>query len=72
MPWTNNSDVARHNKKAAAAGGKESRQWRDIANSVLKRTGDEGLAIREANGVIKNGGKRRNNEHTRKRTKAKR
>jgi len=32
---------------------KGKRQWTDVANSVLKRTGDEGLAIREANGVAK-------------------
>lgn len=50
MPWKP-TDAKRHNKKAKS--GKKSRQWADVANSVLKRTGDEGLAVREANGVIK-------------------
>jgi hypothetical protein len=49
MPWTP-SDAKRHNKKAI---GKKARQWSDVANSVLKRTGDDGLAVREANGVIR-------------------
>ncbi len=50
MPWTA-ADVARHTKKAKS--GVAKRQWSDVANSILKRTGDEGLAVREANGVIK-------------------
>lgn len=50
MPWTP-SEAARHDKKAK--GRKARKQWSDIANSVLRRTGNEGLAIREANGVIK-------------------
>ena len=50
MPWTP-KDVSGHDKKAKSA--KAKRQWSDVANGVLKRTGDEGLAVREANGVIK-------------------
>lgn len=50
MPWTA-KDVARHTKKAKSAVSK--RQWSDVANSVLERTGNEGLAVREANGIIK-------------------
>lgn len=50
MPWSS-QDAGRHDKKAAS--GKKSRQWSDVANSVLKRIGDEGLAIREASGVVK-------------------
>lgn len=49
MPWSP-ADAARHTKKAKSAVAK--RQWRDVANSVLARTGDDGLAVREANGVI--------------------
>jgi hypothetical protein len=50
MPWKP-SEAPRHDKKAT---GKAGRQWSEVANSVLKRTGDEGLAIREASGVVKN------------------
>ena len=28
------------------------RQWKDVADSVLKTTGNEGRAIREANAVV--------------------
>jgi len=54
MPWTPNDGPARHDKKAKSDVAK--RQWSDVANSVLKRTGDEGLAIREASGVVKRRG----------------
>ena len=50
MPWAP-KDAPKKSKKAKSP--KDKRQWRDVANSVLKRTGDEGLAIKEANGVIK-------------------
>lgn len=50
MPW-NPSDATRHTKKAKSP--KAKRQWRDVANSVLKKTGDEGRAVREANGAVK-------------------
>lgn len=53
MPWTTKADVARHNKKAAASPAK-TKQFEDVANSILAKTGDEGLAIREASGVVKN------------------
>jgi hypothetical protein len=49
MPWSP-KDAGRHNKKAKS--GKASRQWSDVANSVLKKTGNEGRAIREANAVV--------------------
>lgn len=49
MPWTP-KDASRHDKKAKSP--KDQRQWSDVANSVLKSTGDEGRAVREANGVI--------------------
>lgn len=50
MPWTA-KDASRHTKKAKSA--KSKRQWSHVADSVLKRTGDEGRAIRAANSVVK-------------------
>lgn len=50
MPWAP-SDAAKKDHAANTPG--KARQWSDIADSVLKRTGNEGLAIREASGVIK-------------------
>lgn len=44
------SDARRHTKKATTA--KKQRQFADVANQVLARTGDEGRAIREANAVV--------------------
>lgn len=52
MPWTPSDGPARHTKKAKSPTAK--RQWADVANSVLKKTGDEGRAVREANGVVAN------------------
>jgi uncharacterized protein YdaT len=49
MPWTS-KDAARHDRKAT---GKKSKQWAEVANSVLKSTGDEGRAVKTANGVVK-------------------
>jgi hypothetical protein len=49
MPWSP-TDAKRHDKKAKSP--KAQRQWSDVANSVLEKTGDEGRAVREANGVI--------------------
>lgn len=49
MPWKP-SDASKHDKKAT---GKKARQWSDVANSVLKRTGDDAQAVRTANGVVK-------------------
>jgi hypothetical protein len=50
MPWTP-KDAHASTKKATTP--KLERQWADISNSVLLRTGDEGAAKRIANGVIK-------------------
>lgn len=50
MPWQP-SDAQRHDSKANTP--QLQRQWSDVANSVLKRTGDEAQAVRTANGVIK-------------------
>jgi hypothetical protein len=50
MPWKA-KDAQRHTRKAKTA--KRKRQWSDVANSVLQRTGDEAKAVRVANGVVK-------------------
>ena len=50
VPWTP-SQASKHTKKAKSP--RDKRQWRDIANSVLAKTGDDATAIRTANGVIK-------------------
>ena len=49
MPWAA-KDAQRHTKKARSAPAK--RQWRDVANSVLARTGNDARAVRAANAVI--------------------
>ena len=54
MPWKT-SDVSKHNKGAKSA--KRKRQWTEVANSVLKKTGNEGRAIREANAAVGRGKK---------------
>ena len=50
MPWLP-ADAPRHTKKAKSA--KAKRQWAHVADSVLAKTGDDALAIREANSVIR-------------------
>lgn len=49
MPWSP-SDAESKTKKADTP--KARRQWSDVANSVLERTGDDAQAVRTANGVI--------------------
>lgn len=49
MPWTP-ADATRHTKKANTP--KKKRQFADVANSILARTGDEGRAIRGANAAV--------------------
>jgi hypothetical protein len=49
MPWAGN-DAERHTHKATTWELKE--LWAKIANEALKRTGDEGRSIREANAVV--------------------
>ena len=49
MPWKP-SDALRHTKKATTA--KKKRQFADVADSVLAKTGDEGRAIREASAAV--------------------
>lgn len=49
MPWTARSAHS-HTHKAKSKTAK--RQWSKVANSVLKRTHDEGRAIRAANAAV--------------------
>jgi hypothetical protein len=56
MPW-DPSDAKSHTKKATTP--KLQRQFSEVANSVLKRTGDEGRAVREANAVVQRSSKRK-------------
>lgn len=49
MPWTA-KDATRHTKKAKSAVAQ--RQWSKVANAVLKKTGSDARAIREANAVV--------------------
>lgn len=50
MPWTP-ADAPQKTDKATTL--KRKRQWADVADSVLRRTGDEGRAVRTANGILK-------------------
>jgi hypothetical protein len=49
MPWTP-SDVSKHTKKADTAA--EKRQWAKVANATLKKTGNEGRAVRTAHAAV--------------------
>lgn len=49
MPWTS-ADAKRHTKKAKSK--KKQGLWSDVANQILRKTGDEGRAVREANAVV--------------------
>lgn len=57
MPW-NPKDATRHTKKATTPNKK--RQFAEVANEILSRTGDEARAIRGANAAVKrNKGKKK-------------
>ena len=56
MPWSP-SDATQKTKTATTP--KRKRQWADVADSVLKRTGDEGRAVRTANGILKRAAERK-------------
>jgi len=49
MPWTAKSAST---KTAKADTPAKKKRWAAVANSALRRTGNDGLAIREANGVV--------------------
>jgi hypothetical protein len=57
MPWKS-SDAKRHTRKIGK-GKTASRQWANVSNAVLDRTGDEGAAVRAANSVISKRAKKR-------------
>ena len=46
MPWTASTFRSKHNKKLPKPAAKKAAK---VANAILKRTGDEGLAIATAN-----------------------
>lgn len=54
MPWTGASFRSKHNKKLGKPVAKKAAK---MANAILQRTGDEGLAIATANARAK--GKRK-------------
>lgn len=56
MPWKP-SDAERHTKKASTPF--KQRKWSEIANQLLKEGYSEGAAIRIANSIIKNGGRKK-------------
>lgn len=64
MPWTA-ADAQRHTKLASTLHLQQ--MWTEIANSALKRTGDDGLAIREANGRLLDYVNKQKSMHNRKR-----
>lgn len=49
MPWQP-KDAKAKTKKANTA--KKQRQWSEVGNKVLAKTGDDARAIREANAVV--------------------
>jgi uncharacterized protein YdaT len=50
MPWTSETFKSRHNKGLS---GKQARRAAKIANAHLRKTGNEGAAIRIANAAVK-------------------
>jgi hypothetical protein len=51
MPWSSKSAKSHtHAAKSPAA----KKQWSETANAVLKKSGDEGKAVRIANAAVKN------------------
>jgi hypothetical protein len=56
MPWTARS-AKKFTKKARSPAAK--RQWKSVANSMLKRGKSEGAAVRAANAAVAKRRKRR-------------
>ena len=52
MPWSS-QDVKHKTRQAKTAGQKQA--WTKTANAVLRKTGDEGKAIRIANSQARKG-----------------
>lgn len=55
MPWGPQDAQAKDSK---ANTPKKQRHWAHVADSVLQRTGDEGRAVRTANGVLRRASER--------------
>ena len=55
-PWTASSFRRKHNKKLDKMSAQRAA---DIANAILKDTGDEGKAVRIANWKVKGRGKKK-------------
>jgi uncharacterized protein YdaT len=51
MPWTASDGPSRHTKRANSPAKRK--KWAGVANAVLKKSGDEGKAIRIANAMVK-------------------
>lgn len=56
MPWKAKG-AKRHTKRASTPAKRK--KWAKIANSVLRKTGKEGLAVRVANAALKKRKKKR-------------
>ena len=56
MPWTPQSFASKHNKKLSPA---QSVKAANVANAILKKTGNEASAIRIANSRFQNAAGRR-------------
>jgi hypothetical protein len=54
MPWTPNQ-AQEHNRGADTK--KKKKVWSEVANKILRETGDEGRAVRIANHAVSNVGK---------------
>ncbi len=51
MPWTASDGPHRHTKRANSPAKRK--KWAAVANAVLKKSGNEGQAIRIANAMVK-------------------
>lgn len=51
MPWQA-SDAQKHNKGLNKS---QQKQWSSVANAILGKTGNEGKAVRIANGAVSKG-----------------
>lgn len=50
MPWTP-KDASKKTSKASSSAKKK--KWAGVANAILKKSGDDGKAIRIANAAVK-------------------
>lgn len=48
MPWSP-KEAIKHNKNAV---GPKAKQWSTVANEILRKSGDDGKAVRIANAAI--------------------